>query len=97
MLLLALVGLLSRQVTLQGMIDHASLHWDVLGLALGFVSAFRIPLATTLSRLLARVSPDLLQTAFAPWLAQLVAEVVEEANVDGKYPHQYRDEQGNSY
>lgn len=97
MLLLALVGLLSRQVTMQSIIDHASLHWEVIGSILGFVTAFGVPHATTLSRLLARVPPELLQTAFSQWLAQLVAEVVEEASVDGKYPHQYRDEQGNTF
>lgn len=97
MLLLVLVGLLSRQTTLQGLIDHASLNWEVMGVSLGFVSAFGVPHATTVSRLLARVPAEALQQAFAMWLVQLVGEVVEEASVDGKYPHQYRDEQGNTF
>lgn len=97
MLLLALIGLLSRQVSLQGIIDHAGLHWTILGPGLGFGLEFGVPHATTLARLLARVSLEALQVAFATWLVQLIAEVVEEASVDGKYPHQSRDEQGTPF
>jgi len=43
MLLLALLGLISRQTTLQGIIDHARYHWAVLGQALGFTTAFGVP------------------------------------------------------
>jgi hypothetical protein len=94
MLMLALIGLLSRQVTLQGIIDHATLQWAILGPGLGFVLGFGVPHATTLSRLLAQVSRAALQAGFTAWLVQLLGEVVEEAAVDGKYPHQSRDEAG---
>lgn len=90
MLLLALVGLLSRQTTLQAIVDHARLHWDTLAPAMGFASAFGAPHATTLSRLLARIAPEVLQAAIARWLVHLVGDMVEEASVDGKYPHQAR-------
>jgi hypothetical protein len=97
MLMLAIIGLVSRQTTLQGIIDHAGLEWTVLGGALGFVLKFGVPHATTLSRLLARVSTDALQTAFAAWLRQLIADLPLEASVDGKYPHQSRDENGDPF
>ena len=51
MLLLTLVGLLARQINLQGIIDHAELQWTLLGPALGFALTFGVPHATTLSRL----------------------------------------------
>jgi hypothetical protein len=94
MLLVTLVGLLARQISLQAIVDHAALHWAVLGAGLGFSPAFGVPHATTLARLLAKVAPEELQAAFGKWLAQLVAEVVEVAAVDGKYPHQSRGEAG---
>jgi hypothetical protein len=97
MLMLTLIGVLSRQVNLQGIIDHAQLHWAILGPGLGFVLGFGVPHATTLSRLLAQVSREALQAAFTVWLVQLLGEVVEEAAVDGKYPHQSRDEAGTPF
>jgi predicted transposase YbfD/YdcC len=97
MLMLAIIGLVSRQTTLQGIIDHAGLQWAVLGEALGFVLKFGAPHATTLSRLLARVSTEALQTAFETWLRQLIADLPLEASVDGKYPHQSRDENGEPF
>src|SRR5512147_2557231 len=97
MLLLGLVGLLARQSTLQSIIDHARLHWSILGPGLGFVLAFGVPHATTLSRLLARVDPTALQAAFGSWLIQLVAGLVEVAAVDGKYPHQSQTEGGEPF
>jgi len=97
MLMLALIGLVSRQTTLQGTIDHAHLQWSVLGPTLGFVLKFGVPHATTVSRLLARVSTDALQAAFGAWLCQLIGEAPLEAAVDGKYPHQSRDENGDPF
>lgn len=97
MLLLALIGLLARQTNLQAIIDHAKLHWSVLGPALGFVMLFGVPHATTLSRLLAKVDQEELQTAFGKWLVQLVSDAVEVAAVDGKYPHQSRNEDGDPF
>ena len=97
MLLLGLVGLLARQSTLQSIIDHAGLHWTILGPALGFVMAFGVSHATTLSRLLARVNPEALQAAFGSWLIQLVSGLVEVAAVDGKYPHQSHNEAGEPF
>jgi hypothetical protein len=85
MLLLAFVGLLARQTNLQAIIDHAALHWDTLGPALGFRLWFDVPHATTLSRLLARVCRDALQAAFSRWLIQLIADLPLVAAVDGKY------------
>jgi predicted transposase YbfD/YdcC len=97
MLLLGLVGLLARQNSLQSIIDHARLHWPVLGPGLGFGQIFGVPHATTLSRLLARVEPEALQAAFGSWLIQLVSDLVEVAAVDGKYPHQSRTEGGEPF
>jgi predicted transposase YbfD/YdcC len=97
MLLLGLVGLLARQSTLQSIIDHARLHWPILGPGLGFGLTFGVPHATTLSRLLARVDPEALQAAFGSWLIQLVSGLVEVAAVDGKYPHQSRTEGGEPF
>ena len=97
MLLLGLVGLLAGQSTLQSIIDHAALHWSILGSALGFVLAFGVPHATTLSRLLAKVDPAALQAAFGSWLIQLAAGLVEVAAVDGKYPHQSHNEAGEPF
>lgn len=96
MLLLTLVGLLARQTTLQAIIDHATLHWTLLGPALGFTLAFGAPHATTLSRLLAKANPEELQAAFGAWVVQLVGDL-EVAAVDGKYPHQSRDETGQPF
>jgi predicted transposase YbfD/YdcC len=97
LLLLTLVGLLARQTTMQGIIDHAGLQWAILGPALGFAIVFGVPHATTLSRLLARVDLEELQGAFGKWLERLVSDIVEVAAVDGKYPHQSRDEEGGSF
>lgn len=97
MLLLGLVGLLAGQNSLQSIIDHAALHWSILGPALGFVMVFGVPHATTLSRLLAKVDPEALQAAFGSWLIQLVSELVEVAAVDGKYPHQSQNEAGEPF
>lgn len=97
MLMLAIIGLMSRQISLQGIMDHAGLQWEVLGVALGFALKFGVPHATTLSRLLARVSTDALQAAFEVWLRQLIADLPLDASVDGKYPHQSRDENGDPF
>lgn len=97
MLLLGLVGLLAGQSTLQSIIDHAALHWSILGPALGFVLVFGVPHATTLSRLLAKVDPEALQAAFGTWLIQLAAGLVEVAAVDGKYPHQSHNQAGQPF
>lgn len=94
MLVIALLGLIARQVDLAAIIDHCAQHWPTLGPRLGFRPWFGIPHQTTLSRLLARVPPTDIQSAYQRWVAQLVADLPLVAAVDGKYPHQSRDGQG---
>jgi hypothetical protein len=94
MLVIALIGLMARQVDLVAIIDYFAEHWTTLGPRLGFKPWFGLPHPTTLSRLLARVPLAVLQPAYQRWLAQLIADLPLVAAVDGKYPHQSRDGEG---
>lgn len=94
MLVIALIGLISRQVDMQAIVDHFAQHWESLGPILGFKPWFGVPHPTTLSRLLARVPLDLLCAGYSRWLGRLIGDVELVVAVDGKYPHQSRDEAG---
>ena len=96
-LLLALIGLMARQIDLQAIIDYADEHWASVGPALGFHPWFGVPHPVTLSRILARVPLSLLREAFMEWVVDLIRDLPVVGAVDGKYPHQSRDEDGNPF
>ncbi len=97
LLLLALVGLMAQETDLQAIIDYADEHWASVGPALGFHPWFGVPHPVTLSRNLARVPLAPLQEVFTEWVVSLICDLPVVGAVDGKYPHQSRDEDGNPF
>lgn len=75
MLVIALIGLIARQVDMQAIVDHFAQHWESLGPRLGFKPWFGVPHPTTLSRLLARVPLDFLRAGYSRWLRRLIGDV----------------------
>ncbi len=93
-LALAFLGLLCRETDFACLQRWAADHWDVLSGALGFTRVAP-PHATTLSRALARSSPEQFRDAFARWLIGLPqAAAAVPAAVDGKTSKQGRDAAG---
>ncbi len=97
LILLALIGLMAREVDMQAIIDYAKRHWSVVGPALGFRPWFGVPHPTTLSRALARAPLAALQAVLTDWVVDLIRGLPLVAAVDGTYPHQSRDEAGNPF
>jgi predicted transposase YbfD/YdcC len=97
LLLLALIGLMAREIDLQAIIDYATEHWSSIGPALGFHPWFGVPHPVTLSRNLARVPLAALQAVLTDWVVSLIRDLPVVGAVDGKYPHESRDEDGNPF
>jgi hypothetical protein len=90
MLAPAFLGPLCRQTDFARLQRWAADHWRTLKGALGFTRK-RPPHATTVSRALARSSPEQLRDAFARWLVGLPQAAVA---VDGKNSKQGHDAHG---
>ena len=97
LVMLALLGLMAQETDLQAIIDYASEEWPVLAPALGFHPWFGVPHPVTLSRNIARIPLLVLQAVLTDWVVTLVSDLPLVGAVDGKYPHQSRDETGNPF
>jgi hypothetical protein len=94
MLTLAFLGLLARIREMEVLCRWAQTHWEELREPLGF-DRDQPPVATTLSRALARCSLDDFSRAFAGWLRQRLPEDLPlYAAVDGKTSRQSLDTEG---
>ncbi len=94
-LALTFLGLLARIREMEVLCRWAQAHWDELREPLGF-SRKEPPVATTISRVLARCSLDEFQRAFNDWLRQMLpADQPLYAAVDGKTSRQSLDADGN--
>ena len=91
---LTLLGLVCGQTTMAHIALFARLHWPVLKEPLGFVRD-EPPHATTISRTLAGIPWEQLQTALVSWVSQVVADQGMSASVDGKWAKQSTDAKGN--
>ena len=92
-LALVFLGLLAGQNYLPHIRQWAKNHWKTLKTPLGFKEK-EPPNRTTFSRLLAKISLNELQDAFAEFLTQLLKETILTAAVDGKTSKQILDEDG---
>ena len=72
----------------------AGMHWPVLKEPLGFLRDHP-PHATTISRTLAGVPYEQLQSALTGWVARVVADRELNASVDGKWAKQSEDANSN--
>jgi hypothetical protein len=94
-LTLAFLGLLARIREMEVLCRWAQTHWAELREPLGF-DRDEPPVATTISRVLARCSLDEFSRAFARWLRQILpADQPFSAAVDGKTSRQSWDGEGN--
>ena len=92
-LALVFLGLLAGQNYLTHIRQWAKHHWKTLKTPLGFKEK-EPPNRTTFSRLLAKISLEELQEAFAEFLSQLLQETPLTAAVDGKTSKHILDEDG---
>jgi hypothetical protein len=92
-LALAFLGFLAGQNSFTHICQWATHHWQCLKNPLGFKSQ-KLPNQTTLSRLLAKISLNELQEAFAVFLSPLLQEQPLTAAVDGKVSQPILDEYG---
>jgi len=92
-LALTFLGLLAGQNYFTHICRWAKNHWKTLQKPLGFKTR-KPPNRTTISRLLAQISLNEMQEAFAAFLAQLLREQPLTAAVDGKIAKQILDEEG---
>jgi hypothetical protein len=92
-LALTFLGLLASQNYFTHICRWAKNHWKTLKTPLGFKSN-KPPNRTTLSRLLAKISLNELQEAFAVFLSQLLQDTTLTVSVDGKVAKQILDEEG---
>lgn len=91
---LVFLALLARVSDFASMRRWAQEHWSVLGEPLGFTRPAP-PHPTTLSRLLARVSPGEFQALVMTWLGQVLTDPAPTvAAVDGKTSKQAQDAAG---
>jgi DDE_Tnp_1-associated len=94
LLTLSFLGCLCRRTELAVLQRWAEDNWEVLREPLGFTRD-KPPHATTLSRTLAPVDREAVQTAFVAWLGDaLLALPLETAAVDGKTSKQGHDKDG---
>jgi len=94
-LTLTFLGLLARIREMEVLCRWAQAHWDELRGPLGF-ERDEPPVATTISRVLARCSLDAFTGVFARWLRQVLpADQPLCAAVDGKTSRQSLDAEGN--
>lgn len=92
---LAFLGLLARIREMEVLCRWAKTHWAELREPLGF-DRDEPPVATTISRVLARCSLDEFSSALARWLRRILpADQPLCAAVDAKTSKQSRDAQGN--
>ena len=91
---LTLLGLVCGQTTMAHIALFARMHWPALREPLGFLRDHP-PHATTISRTLAGVPCEQLQSALTGWVARVVADQELDASVDGKWAKQSEDAQGN--
>jgi hypothetical protein len=92
-LALTFLGLLAGQNYFTHIYQWAKNHWKSLKSPLGF-NTKKPPDRTTLSRLLAKISLNELQDAFAVFLSQLLQDKPLIAAVDGKVSKQILDKDG---
>jgi len=92
-LTLTFLGLLAGQNYFTHICRWAKNHWKLLKKPLGFKSK-KPPNRTTISRLLAKISLNELQEAFAVFLLQLLQDKNLIVSVDGKVAKQILDEDG---
>ena len=90
---LTFLGLLAGQNYFTHICRWAKNHWKTLKNPLGFKTK-KPPNRTTLSRLLAKISLNELQEAFAVFLSQLLQDEPLTAAVDGKTAKQILDKDG---
>jgi len=92
---LMLLGMLSRIREMEVLVRWATVHWDQLKDPLGF-DRNKPPCATTISRTLAQCSVFEFQAALATWLQDCLAEMPSEGvvAVDGKTAKQGLDDNG---
>jgi hypothetical protein len=93
-LALTFLGLLAGQNYLTHIQRWAKNHWKTLKEPLGFKDRKKPPNRTTLSRVLAKISLNELQDAFAAFLSQLLKDTPLTVAVDGKTSKQILDEDG---
>ena len=92
-LALVFLGLLAGQNYFTHICRWSKNHWKTLPNPLGFKTR-KPPDRTTISRLLAQISLNEMQEAFAAFLTQLLREQPLTAAVDGKTAKQILDEEG---
>jgi hypothetical protein len=92
-LALTFLGLLAGQNYFTHICRWGTNHWKILKKPLGFKSK-KPPNRTTISRLLAKISLNEMQEAFAVFLTQLLQDEPLTAAVDGKVAKQIVDEEG---
>jgi hypothetical protein len=92
-LALTFLGLLAGQNYFTHICRWAKNHWKTLKSPLGFESK-KPPNRTTISRLLAKISLDEMQEAFAVFLSQLLQDKTLTVAIDGKVAKQMLDEEG---
>jgi hypothetical protein len=92
-LALPFLGLLAGQNYFTHICRWAKNHWKTLKSPLGFKSK-KPPNRTTISRLLAKISLNEMQEAFAVFLSQLLQDKTLTVAVDGKVAKQMLDEEG---
>ena len=93
-LTLAFLGLLARIREMEVLCRWAQAHWSELREPLGF-ERDEPPVATTISRVLARCSLDEFSRGFASWLRQILpVDQPLDAAVDGKTSRQSLDTEG---
>jgi hypothetical protein len=92
-LALTFLGLLAGQNYFTHICRWAKNHWKTLKEPLGFKTK-KPPNRTTISRLLAKISLNEMQEAFAGFLSQLLQEDPLTVAVDGKVSKQMLDEEG---
>jgi hypothetical protein len=96
MLALVFLGLLAGQNYITHICLWAKHHWNTLKKPLGFDSdkMKKPPNRTTLSRVLAKISLNELQEAFAVFILEILQDKPLVASVDGKVSKQILDEGG---
>ena len=87
---LTLLGLVCGQTTMAHIALFARMHWPALKEPLGFLRDHPTH-ATTISRTLAGVPYEQLQSALTGWVARVVADQEVTASVDGKWAKQSED------
>jgi hypothetical protein len=92
-LAITFLGLLAGQNYFTHICQWAKNHWKTLKEPLGFKTK-KPPNRTTISRLLAKISLNEMQEAFAVFLSQLLQETPLTAAIDGKVSKQILDEDG---